>query len=143
MKVLALILTTTACLAAAVVLFFGIILGMNGFSGSDAEYGLVTYVALAVLISILAGGGAYALAAKLMAREFHPAVSLLISIPVSTIVGVVLLALCVWLGTLFPIALPRDTWIPILLLYALVAATLPVWLLLQPRDYLNRLPLSL
>ncbi|MBS3933645.1 MAG: carbon starvation protein A [Truepera sp.] len=55
----------------------------------------------------------------------------------STIVGVVLLALCVWLGTLFPIALPRDTWIPILLLYALVAATLPVWLLLQPRDYLN------
>lgn len=55
----------------------------------------------------------------------------------STMVGVVLLALCVWLGTLFPIALPRDTWIPILLLYALVAATLPVWVLLQPRDYLN------
>jgi hypothetical protein len=90
MKIVALILTTTACFAAAVVLFFGMILGMNGFSGSDAEYGLVTYVALAVLISILAGGGAYALAAKLMAREFHPAVSLLISIPALTIVGVVL-----------------------------------------------------
>jgi len=56
---------------------------------------------------------------------------------VSTIVGVALLALCVWLGTEFPIELSRNTWIPILLIYALAAASLPVWLILQPRDYLN------
>jgi len=56
---------------------------------------------------------------------------------VSTIVGVALLALCVWLGTMFPIELSRNTWIPILLIYALAAASLPVWLILQPRDYLN------
>ncbi|WP_372367626.1 carbon starvation protein A [Candidatus Uabimicrobium sp. HlEnr_7] len=31
----------------------------------------------------------------------------------------------------------RDTWIYILLGYALIASILPVWLLLQPRDYLN------
>ncbi|MCL0076449.1 carbon starvation protein A [Dehalococcoidia bacterium] len=55
----------------------------------------------------------------------------------STIVGVALLGLCVWLGTLFPIELSRTTWIPILLVYALVAASLPIWLVKQPRDYLN------
>jgi len=43
----------------------------------------------------------------------------------------------VWLGVLFPISLPLTVWIPILLAYALVAASLPVWIILQPRDYLN------
>jgi len=56
---------------------------------------------------------------------------------VSTIGGLVLLGLCVWLGGLFPIHLSVYTWIPILLVYALVAASVPVWILLQPRDYLN------
>lgn len=56
---------------------------------------------------------------------------------VSSIVGVALLGLCVWIGTLFPIQLSANTWIPILLVYALVAASVPVWIILQPRDYLN------
>jgi len=56
---------------------------------------------------------------------------------VSSIIGVALLILCVWLGVLFPISLPLAVWIPILLVYALIAASLPVWIILQPRDYLN------
>lgn len=56
---------------------------------------------------------------------------------VSSVIGVALLALCVWLGTLFPISLSVNVWIVLLLAYALVAASLPVWLILQPRDYLN------
>ncbi len=55
----------------------------------------------------------------------------------SSVVGVALLALCVWLGVLFPISLPFTVWVVLLLAYGFVAATLPVWLLLQPRDYLN------
>ncbi len=55
----------------------------------------------------------------------------------SSVIGVALLALCVWLGILFPISLPLAVWIPILLAYALIAASLPVWIILQPRDYLN------
>jgi len=55
----------------------------------------------------------------------------------TSIIGVVLLALCVWLGVLFPISLELKWWIPILLAYALIAASLPVWIILQPRDYLN------
>jgi len=56
---------------------------------------------------------------------------------VTSIVGVVLLALCVWLGTLIPISLSFTAWVFILLAYAFIAASLPVWLILQPRDYLN------
>jgi carbon starvation protein len=52
-------------------------------------------------------------------------------------IGVALLALCVWLGVLFPLQLPLTVWIVLLLIYAFVAASLPVWFLLQPRDYLN------
>ena len=33
--------------------------------------------------------------------------------------------------------IPVITWVWVLLLYSLVASVLPVWLLLQPRDYLN------
>jgi len=55
----------------------------------------------------------------------------------SSVIGVALLVLCVWLGTLLPISLPFAAWLVLLLAYAFVAASLPVWFLLQPRDYLN------
>ncbi|HLT56910.1 MAG TPA: carbon starvation protein A [Bacillota bacterium] len=55
----------------------------------------------------------------------------------ASIIGVVVMFLCVWLGILFPIQLSAPTWIVVLLIYAYVASILPVWVLLQPRDYLN------
>ncbi|KJS88664.1 MAG: carbon starvation protein CstA [Peptococcaceae bacterium BICA1-8] len=55
----------------------------------------------------------------------------------SSIVGVILLFLCVWLGMLFPLALTQMTWIYLLIIYIFAASVLPVWILLQPRDYLN------
>jgi len=39
-----------------------------------------------------------------------------------------------WVQTAF--ALPKDTWRLILVVYIFLASVLPVWLLLQPRDYL-------
>lgn len=56
---------------------------------------------------------------------------------VASIIGVILLFTCIWLGILYPIQLSSTTWVFILLIYAYVASILPVWLLLQPRDYLN------
>lgn len=55
----------------------------------------------------------------------------------------------VWLGVQYPITqvlgveLTSNLWIYLLLGYALVATLLPVWLLLQPRDYLNSFQLFL
>ncbi|MGH4140213.1 carbon starvation CstA family protein [Clostridium sp.] len=59
------------------------------------------------------------------------------SIGLSTVIGVALLFLCVYLGYTFPIAkLTKFQWDIILLIYITLASTLPVWMLLQPRDYL-------
>jgi len=55
----------------------------------------------------------------------------------TTIIGVILLFTCVWLGQLWPITLSVTAWRYILLIYIFIAAVTPVWILLQPRDYLN------
>ena len=60
-----------------------------------------------------------------------------VPIGIGTVIGVVLLFACIALGNLFPLALSRNTWIGILLVYISVASVTPVWILLQPRDYLN------
>jgi len=54
-----------------------------------------------------------------------------------TIVFVAGVFASVWVGLQYPIALSQGTWIPIVLGYAFVASVLPVWILLQPRDYLS------
>lgn len=60
-----------------------------------------------------------------------------VDIRVGTVIGVILLFVSVWLGTVFPLQLSTNTWIIILAVYIFVASTAPVWILLQPRDYLN------
>ncbi len=55
----------------------------------------------------------------------------------STIVGIILLYTCITLGQRYPITLGKETWQLILLAYVFVASVAPVWILLQPRDYLN------
>ncbi len=56
---------------------------------------------------------------------------------VSTLIGIVLLALAIWGGTAFPIVLSRDAWFLIMFFYIIIASAIPVNVLLQPRDYLN------
>jgi carbon starvation protein len=66
-----------------------------------------------------------------------------------TIVGTVILYAMIYLGDVMPVVLPAQLfglaqgtqWILILFAYAAVASMLPVWLLLQPRDYINGIQL--
>ena len=66
-----------------------------------------------------------------------------------TVVGTIVLYAVIYLGDLVPIELPAQVaglaagpqWIIILFAYAAVASMLPVWLLLQPRDYINGIQL--
>ncbi|ASA77696.1 carbon starvation protein A [Thermococcus sp. 5-4] len=60
-----------------------------------------------------------------------------IDFKLGTIIGLVLLVIAVWLGFKFPIEASKQTWYIVLGLYIIVASSLPVWILLQPRDYLN------
>ncbi len=55
----------------------------------------------------------------------------------SSLVGIGILAICMVLGWHFPVALTNDQWILVLVGYIFVASVTPVWILLQPRDYLN------
>ncbi|MCH5280216.1 MAG: carbon starvation protein A [Lachnospiraceae bacterium] len=58
-------------------------------------------------------------------------------IVVSSIVGVILLAACVGLGLAFPLNVPKGVWIGFVFVYIIIASVTPVWILLQPRDYLS------
>jgi len=55
----------------------------------------------------------------------------------ATLAGVVLLLGCVALGIQNPVTLPYNTWMYLLFIYIFIAAVTPVWILLQPRDFLN------
>ncbi len=66
-----------------------------------------------------------------------------------SIIGVVALYALIGIGPTVPIELPESVaglpansqWIILLFLYAGIASLLPVWMLLQPRDYINGLQL--
>ncbi|MCQ2437956.1 MAG: carbon starvation protein A [Clostridia bacterium] len=57
---------------------------------------------------------------------------------VNTIIGVILLCGSIWLGLRFPMMnVAKSTWTYVVLAYIFIASVAPVWILLQPRDYLN------
>ena len=57
---------------------------------------------------------------------------------VSTIIGVALIAVAMVVGLKWhPLYLSYETWMIICGIYILVASVTPVWILLQPRDYLS------
>ncbi len=65
-----------------------------------------------------------------------------------SVVGVIVLYLSVYAGSQMPLELPemfsltpQANWIVILFLYAAIASMLPVWVLLQPRDFINGMQL--
>ncbi len=70
-----------------------------------------------------------------------------LNIAVASCIFVPLTFACVWFGTLIPLDLMKllgcdkaaaiQIWTIVLLVYCFAASVLPVWLLLQPRDYLN------
>lgn len=72
-----------------------------------------------------------------------------LSLPLVSVIGVVALYGLIFIGPSVPVELPASTaglspsasWILILFGYAAIASLLPVWVLLQPRDYINGLQL--
>ncbi|MFP4081922.1 MAG: carbon starvation protein A [Candidatus Aminicenantes bacterium] len=68
-----------------------------------------------------------------------------ISVPVATVFALMALSFLIYLGESYPIQLPaqmlglspQNFWFYILIVYSLFASSLPVWFLLQPRDYIS------
>ncbi len=73
----------------------------------------------------------------------------LIGLGIVSVVGVIALYALIYVGPQVPVALPSEfmglsanaSWILLLFAYAAIASLLPVWMLLQPRDYINGLQL--
>ena len=65
------------------------------------------------------------------------------------IIGIIVLYASVYAGSYLPISLPetimglsdKASWIIFLFVYAMIASLLPVWMLLQPRDFINGMQL--
>ena len=68
-----------------------------------------------------------------------------INVVAATILALIVLFFLIYLGQLFPLSLPDQVigisslniWFFILIIYSLFASSLPVWFLLQPRDYIS------
>jgi carbon starvation protein len=74
----------------------------------------------------------------------------IMTLPVVSVLGVIALYALIFMGPSMPIQMPAEVvpgvsgnaaWILLLFLYAAIASVLPVWMLLQPRDYINGLQL--
>ncbi len=59
------------------------------------------------------------------------------SLFLGTVLGLIGMAAAFYIGHIFPIVLSKDMWLLIMMGYIFVASIAPVWILLQPRDYLN------
>ena len=63
----------------------------------------------------------------------------------ASLVGIAFMLFAIWWGTEHPYPIPETTflgtdkftWVTILAIYGFIASILPIWLLLQPRDYLE------
>lgn len=55
----------------------------------------------------------------------------------NTAIAIVMLVAAVAIGLACPMYLGRNTWHIIVFIYIMIACVVPVWALLQPRDYLN------
>jgi carbon starvation protein len=68
-----------------------------------------------------------------------------INIPAATVISILILLALIYIGQLYPVELPaqflglsaQNFWFYVLILYSLFASSLPVWFLLQPRDYIS------
>lgn len=94
----------------------------NSFTGSDANGSVATASMLFIPLAIAFGFFVY--------RKNAPMV-------VASVIGVILLAACVALGLAFPIVLSKNFWLAFVFVYIMIASVTPVWILLQPRDYLS------
>jgi len=106
---------------------------------------LIANLFVSVPSSVLSAWGVIGVALAIGVLIYRRGVALLWP----SIGGVTILYGLVFLGEYVPLALPADVaglgaptvWVLLLFAYAGVASVLPVWLLLQPRDYINGLQL--
>ncbi|RDV24219.1 carbon starvation protein A [Alteromonas aestuariivivens] len=108
---------------------FGVVIANSFVAQPNAVFPAWTAIAVALVIG------------QFLKRQF-PLVPL-------CIIGIAILYASVYAGSYIPLSLPESmfglsdkaNWIIILFVYAAIASLLPVWMLLQPRDFINGMQL--
>ena len=99
-KVVAAIVTGVMNITVGVVVFFFMLLAMNGFSESDANYGIVTFIILAVLATILMAVSAVVTVHVLLKRNWGAARAAILATLLFSGVGAGLKVVCGIIGVL-------------------------------------------
>lgn len=132
----------------------------EGIIGSRAKtlFHLIIFFLIALAMGVFVHVSATLLSTAYNPEAAYPSMTLMLvaivvgwlvykkGVPLSlvTIIAFLITLFSVWMGTWLPVLdLPLSQWSLILLLYSFCASVLPVWLLLQPRDYINSLLLYL
>jgi hypothetical protein len=89
MKILAFIITVLANFAVGAVLFFFLLMALNGFSERDANPAIVFYVVWAFVAAIGLGIGSFFLTKFLIAKSFNAILALVISVIAAVGLGAV------------------------------------------------------
>lgn len=87
-KLVALTATLIVNIIAAIIILFGMLVAMNGFSESDATWGLGAFVVLALVVTFCASVCSFFLTGVLVKRQMSPVISALISVAVFSVVGI-------------------------------------------------------
>lgn len=101
----------------------------NTFNGYTADGAKNTPGAAAASISMLFI--VVAVLFGLYIKKFKPSGKL------QFVIGIVLLFAMLAIGMECPIYLSKDAWLAVTFVYIFIAAVVPMWILMQPRDYLS------
>ncbi|PUA33628.1 MAG: carbon starvation protein A [Zestosphaera tikiterensis] len=123
----------------------------EGVMGRKAKYIFLAYVwfalvlVLAAFLSVASSTFVAVPTAATISVLFMPIALLFgmlvyrtgVSVKTGTLIALVLLVLAFFYSLNTPLYLTYEAWVVVLTLYSILAAALPVWYLLQPRDYIN------
>jgi uncharacterized membrane protein YhaH (DUF805 family) len=97
-KINAFLITFLVNIAVGIAIFFGMLLAMNGYSETDAQWGIIAYVLLAIIVTLSMSAGAALLVHLLRKRQFGGVASVLIAAPIFSIAGSALKLVCSIIG---------------------------------------------
>lgn len=99
-KLTAFFVTLAINIAIGVLVLFFLLIAMNGYSESDATYGLGAYIGLAFIASLAMAAGAAFMTGLLVRRSFKGSSAVMISVPIFSAVGAGLKVVCSIIGVL-------------------------------------------
>ena len=97
-KLAAFLITLLVNIAIGVVVSFFLLIAMNGYSESDATYGFVAYLVLALFVSLLMAVCAVRVVQILMKRSWAGSSAAFIAVPIFCVLGAGLKLVCAIVG---------------------------------------------